>query len=203
MLAQVAREAAGGYLVVTLVATSLAKLRNGRQASRAVRRERVVPAGMAPLVIGGVAAAELGLATLMALGTEPAVTGSAVMVLFLLFAGYRVLAASRKARTDSYTCPCVGVPLTSEAAPRAVAAAVAACVIQAGLACGWGLAGRGGAGPVGVPLVVAWAVPFAVCSAGLVWQVRKRARGNRPPEGPGGAGHTVGAREPGLARSQA
>lgn len=197
MLAQVAREGAGCYLVVTLVATSLAKLRSGRQASRGLRRERVVPARTAPLVIGGVAAAELALATLMALGAEPVITGSAVVVLFLLFAGYRVLAASRKTQLDSYTCPCAGVPLANEASPRAVVAAVAACVIQAGLACGWALAGQARGGLVDVPLAVAWAVPFAVCAAGLLG--RARAGGPRPPEGPRGTGR-VGAPAPGLAR---
>ena len=95
---EILRTLIASYLIATLGATALAKLRNRRVSSVGMQRERVIPARAAPAVIVTVAFAELSLATLLMLGAAPVATGIATAALFVLFAGYRLLWLSQVSR---------------------------------------------------------------------------------------------------------
>lgn len=161
------------YLVLTLTATSLAKLRRWRGSSLALIREQVIPIRAAPGVIIGVALAELALATLMMLRILPAAVGIAAAILFTLFGSYRFVAALR---TRSLMCPCTGIAEYYPATPQAIAAAVFTCLFQIGLAITWAAAGnRAGTGAFQVARVVSWGVPFIVLLVGGFLRSRSRA----------------------------
>lgn len=163
MIVEALRQLAACYLIVTLVATSLAKLRRWRASSIALAREAVFPASIAPHVIIGVALAEFALATLLMLRAAPVETGCATAVLFVLFGGYRLVAVTR---SKSLGCPCAGVARIGRATPQGVAAAAAASVFQAGMACAWAFGGSAdGLDLVGV---IAWLAPFAVLLTGYL-----------------------------------
>ena len=155
---------AASYLIATLSATSLAKLKNWRIASVGILRERVVPRRAAPAIIITVAVTELVLATLLMLGAEPRATGFAAAGLFLAFCGYQMAVA---VRTNSLICTCAGTARTDPASPPAVAGAGLACVIQAGLACMLAVAGgRPGGNILDLLAVTAWAAPLITFLAG-------------------------------------
>lgn len=135
---QFARAVMAAYLIVTLVATALAKLKNWRATSVGVARESVFPARTVPIVIFAVSAAELLIATFLMLGSRPIAWGFAGMGLFLAFLGYQVLVA---ARTNSLMCACAGVVRTDPASRPAVTGTVVSCLIQAGLSCVLALTG--------------------------------------------------------------
>jgi uncharacterized membrane protein len=103
------------YLILTLSATSLAKLRRWRTTSIALIRESVVPAVLAPGVIIGVVLLELTLSTLLLLAVEPVVTGWAAISLLAVFGLYRLAVATR---TKFPMCACAGKHEISRYHPR-------------------------------------------------------------------------------------
>jgi hypothetical protein len=149
----------GAYLIITLAATSLAKLRTWRSSSLALLRQTAVPAIAAVIVIIGVSAVEILLATLLMLGADPAVVGSVTGCLFVIFGIYRIIITLR---TQSLTCVCAGDVRFDPATPRELTAIVVAVMAQASLAGTWVLLGStygSGIQPLGV---AAWATPFIV-----------------------------------------
>jgi hypothetical protein len=87
------RALAAAYLIGTLSATALAKLKNWRATSVGLLREGVIPGRVAVAVTIAVAAAECLLATGFMLGTDPEVTGFAAPGLFVAFCGDLALLA--------------------------------------------------------------------------------------------------------------
>ena len=120
------------YLIATLAATVLAKLKNWRHASMSVTRESIIPHRAATTTVITVAIMELLLAAVFALGIEPAVAGFAGMGLFLAFCGYQLLVA---AKTNSLMCSCAGTARTDPASPPAVAGTTISCLVQSALCC--------------------------------------------------------------------
>lgn len=154
------------YLILTLSATSLAKLRRWRTTSIALIRESVVPAVLAPGVIIGVALLELTLSTLLLLEVEPVVTGWAASSLLAVFGLYRLAVA---AKTKFLMCACAGKHEISPVSPQAIAAIVITTALQACLAYGWmRTASRGSTGAFEAAELVAWLAPFATLLAGRV-----------------------------------
>ena len=164
MIAPLLHGLAACYLIVTLTATSLAKLRRWRASSLAMIREQVIPAAIAPLVVIGTSLVELALATLLMLGVKPLLVSCAIAVTFGLFGIYRLLVA---ARTKSLTCACAGSPRYSPATPRAVAATVVTTLFQVGVAVAVMVtASQSDAGVVKLAAAVAWLAPLAAIVAG-------------------------------------
>jgi hypothetical protein len=161
------RALAAAYLIATLSATALAKLKSWRVSSVSVLREGVIPPRAATAVTVAVAAVEFLLATLFMLGTDPAVTGFAATGLFLAFCGYQLLVA---ARTNSLICTCAGTTRSDPASPPAVAGTVLACLLQAALACTLALVGGRPGGTLGLLTITAWAAPIIVFLVGLLRQ---------------------------------
>jgi hypothetical protein len=120
------------YLVATLSATGLAKLANYRTSSAGMARERIFPVRIALPTILTVATVELSIAVLLAAGLYSGITLFSVAVLFVSFAGYRVIVA---AKTNAIVCSCAGTVRTDAATTAAVAGGVLACVCVAGFAC--------------------------------------------------------------------
>jgi hypothetical protein len=158
------RTLVASYLIATLSATSLAKLKNWRTVSVGVLREMVIPRRAASATIVTVAAVEFLLATLLMLGVQPAVTGFVAAALFLTFGGYRVAVA---VRTKSLICTCAGITQSDPASPPAVAGVGFACHLQAGLACTLALlGGRPGGNLLALLTVAAWIAPFITLLTG-------------------------------------
>jgi hypothetical protein len=169
---EILRTLIASYLIATLGATALAKLKNRRVASAGLVRERVVPASAAPAIVVMVAMVEFSLATLLTFGTEPAMTGGATAALFVVFAGYRLTVA---VRTKMLTCSCAGAIRSSPASPPAVAGATLACLILAALACLLVFLDRPAGYPVNLLAVAAWSVPLASFIRGA-WQAPRGSR---------------------------
>lgn len=163
---EILRTLIASYLIATLGATALAKLKNRRVASAGMLRERVVPAGAVPVILVMVAIAEFSLATLLTFGIQPVMTGFATAGLLMVFAGYRLAVA---VRTKKLTCSCAGAIKTDPASPPAVAGAILACLMLAALACLLVFLGRPGGYPVNLLAVAAWTVPLASLVRGA-WQ---------------------------------
>jgi hypothetical protein len=152
------------YLILTLSATALAKLRRWRTTSIALIRESVVPAVLAPSVVIGVALMELTLSTLLLLEVEPVITGWAAISLLAIFGLYRLAVATR---TNFLMCACAGKHEISPVSPPAIAAIVLTTALQACLAYGWmRTASRGSSGASEAAALVAWLAPFAALLAG-------------------------------------
>jgi hypothetical protein len=118
------------YIVATLAATGLAKLKNFRVTSAGIGRESVIPTWASKIVAIGTALIELALALLFTLAVQPRLVGLAGTALFLVFGGYQLLVA---AKTNSLMCSCSGAERTDPASLPAVAGTVFACLFQAAL----------------------------------------------------------------------
>lgn len=153
------------YLIATLAATALAKLKNWRASSVSVMRASVIPPRAAAAVIIVVVAMEFLLATLFMLGIEPAVAGFAGMGLFLAFGAYQLLVA---AKTNSLICSCAGTTRTDPASLPAVAGTTLACLAQAALSCALAVSNDGSSEIFHLFTIIAWVVPVAVFLAGLL-----------------------------------
>ncbi len=163
------QELAASYLIITLTATSLAKLRRWRSASIAVAREAVIPVSIAPFAVVGVALAELTLSTLMMLAVRPLLVGCAATILFVLFGGYRLIVTRR---TGLVTCSCAGASQSSALTGGAIAAVLLTSASQAAIACWWMFgAKQHGLNSLQLVGIVAWLAPFA----GLYVGIRRRA----------------------------
>jgi hypothetical protein len=177
--AEIARTLIASYLIATLSATALAKLRNRRGTSIGIQREMVIPARFAAAATLTLIAAEFSLATLLMLGTEPAETGSAAGTLFLVFAGYRILVA---AKTKSLTCSCAGTMQTDPASVPSVAGASLACLALAALAYVLTFLGPPPGYPVNLLPLAAWITPITIILAANARQgFRKPDRGDLYP----------------------
>lgn len=158
----------GCYIIVTLVATSLAKLRTWRSTSVALAREAVIPAAFTPVVVTGIAITELALATALTIGLRP--VGYAVASLFIMFGGYRLAVL---AKTKSLICGCAGVTQINPPTPAAIAAICTTSLIQACLGCLWALA-PGSIGDFRLAAMAAWGAPFIILARGYLVQRRRR-----------------------------
>jgi hypothetical protein len=165
------------YLVSTLTATALAKLRNWRGASVSVIRESVIPARVAGAAVIVIAIVELLLAILYMLGVESIVAGLAGMSLFLAFCCYQLLVALR---TNSLMCSCAGTSRTDPASLPAVSGTVLACLVQAALACTLAVAGGRLGGNLSLLTVAAFIAPIIVFLAGLLRRSGRAKIDERP-----------------------
>lgn len=166
---EIVRALIASYLIATLAATALAKLKNWRHASMSVTRENVIPQRAATVAVIAVATMELLLAAVFALGIAPAVAGFAGMGLFLAFCGYQLLVA---AKTNSLMCSCAGTARTDLASPPAVAGTAISCLVQSAL-CGVLAITHDHPGVIFYLFTVtAGVVPVAVLLAGLFRQTR-------------------------------
>lgn len=174
---QVLHELCACYLIFTLAATSLAKLRRWRSSSLSVMREQIIPVPAAIAVTIAVALLELVLSTLMMLEAYPLLTGLVTCSLFLVFGCYRLAVA---ARTRSLMCACAGSPQYSPATLQAVMATIAGSLFMIGVACYWTLAGNHGEmNAFSSAGVVAWVAPFAALLGGLFGRMRSLATGSQ------------------------
>lgn len=162
-------EVVGCYIIVTLVATSLAKLRTWRSTSVALVREAVIPAAFTPTVVIGIAITEFALATALVIGLRP--VGYAVASLFIVFGGYRLAVL---AKTKSLICGCAGVTQINQATPAAITATCATSLIQACFGCLWALA-PGSVGDFRLAAMAAWSAPFIILARGYLVQRRGRS----------------------------
>ncbi len=119
-----------GYIVATLAATGLAKLKNFRVTSEGISRESIIPTWATRVVVIGTALLELVLALLFTLAVQPRLVGLAGTVLFLIFGGYQLLVA---AKTNTLMCSCAGTKRTDPASLPAIVGTVLACLFQAAL----------------------------------------------------------------------
>lgn len=159
------RALAATYLIATLSATSLAKLRNWRAASVGVLRESVVPRRAVTVTVWFVAVAEFMLAVAIAVRAEPLVTGIVAAGLFVTFGGYRIVVARR---TSSLICSCSGTVRSDPASSAAVAGTLAACAAQAAVAGALAVAGGRPDGPLEFVTSGALIVPVILLLAGLL-----------------------------------
>jgi hypothetical protein len=157
------RTLVASYLIITLASTALAKARNRRVAVVGIKREMVVPSKAAGAVLVVLVIAEFALATLLMIGSEPAITGFATAALFILFAAYRLLVA---AKTKSLTCSCAGTVRTDPASLPSVVGASTACIIMAALGCAIAFLGPP-AYPINFIAIAAWVAPLASLAASL------------------------------------
>lgn len=118
------------YIVATLAATSLAKLKGWRLASANLTRESVIPRSVTTVTLIVVALTEFTLSILLASNIQPILIGAATATLFLIFCAYQLLVA---ARTNFLMCSCSGTLRTDPASPPAIAGTVSACLIQAAM----------------------------------------------------------------------
>lgn len=168
----IAHELIGLYIVVTLVATSLAKLKNWRMSALGVRWGRIVPARLAATTIIVVSVAELLLAAAFTLGRAALLVSYAAAVLFFSFGCYQLVVA---AKTRLATCTCAGNIKMSQATLSAMIGAVLASVVQASLALAWAFLGSAEHGAtLQIVTVSAW-IPSLVALVQGSRYTRKRA----------------------------
>jgi hypothetical protein len=170
---QVLHELCACYLILTLTATSLAKLRRWRSSSLSVMREQVIPLRAAVVVTIAVALLELTLSTLLVLEIHPLLTGCITVSLFFAFGCYRLAVA---ARTRSLMCACAGSPQYSPATFHAVMATVVSFLFMISVACCWTFVGSNGKlNTFSIAGIVAWVVPFAILFVSLFGRQRRSA----------------------------
>jgi hypothetical protein len=157
------------YLIVTLMATALAKFKNWQVASAGVARESVFPVPIAPIIIFVVSTAEFVLATFFMLGFQSMVRGFAVAGVFLAFLGYQLLVARK---SNSLMCACAGAARTDPASVPAVTGTAVSCLMQASLSCGLAMTGSV-TGVFHLATIFAWVIPVAVFVSGFF---RRRSR---------------------------
>jgi hypothetical protein len=174
---QLVRAIVTAYLIITLSATALAKLKNWRIASAGVTRENVIPARAASAVILAVSAAELLLATFFMLDFQPKLCGLTAMGLFLAFLGYQLLVA---ARTNSLMCACAGVTRTDPASLPGVTGTAVSCLIQAVLSFVLALTGAA-TGVFRLLAIIAWIIPIILFAAGFFRRHRQPEASHQIP----------------------
>jgi hypothetical protein len=177
-------EADAAYLILTLTATSLAKLRMWRAVSLSLTRQQVIPARLSVLVTLGTVFTELALSTLLALRVAPAVTGFLTAGVLVVFGVYRLASA---ARTRSLMCVCAGFERANPMTPQNVGSLVLSCLTQVALACLWALGPRqpGSAALLAVSIAV-WCLPFAALVRGVVASGYRRRDAPALAKEPGG-----------------
>lgn len=128
MTAAILRDISACYLIVTLVATSLATLRTWRQTSIGLVAEAVISEALAAPTVLAISIAELVLAATLVVGLRDA--GYAAASLFGIFGVYRIAVL---ATTKTIRCGCAGVPRISAATPAAIAATGTTTIVQVAL----------------------------------------------------------------------
>jgi hypothetical protein len=99
------RDVAACYLIVTLAATGLAKLRGWRTASVVLVRDAIIPPAIVPGVIIAISLSEMALSVFLAAGVKLFLTEVAVAALLTTFGVYRMVAA---ANSKALACGCSG-----------------------------------------------------------------------------------------------
>lgn len=165
MVPEIFRTLIAAYLIATLSATALAKIRNYRVASIGIQRERIIPAKAALALTFSLAITEFTLATLLMTGTAPEVVSLSAAALFTVFAGYRTMVAIK---TKSLTCACAGSIRTDPASAPSVAGAGTAVLIMAALSCALIFLGPPASYPISSLAVFAWITPVFACIVGAV-----------------------------------
>jgi methylamine utilization protein MauE len=99
------RDVAACYLIVTLAATGLAKLRRWRTASVVLVRDAVIPPAIVPGVVIAISLSEMVLSVFLTAGVELFLTEVAVAALLTTFGVYRMVAA---ANSKALACGCSG-----------------------------------------------------------------------------------------------
>jgi hypothetical protein len=160
---EIVRTLIASYLIATLGATALAKLKNRRAVSVSIQRERVFPARFAVTATGMLVIIEFSLATLLTFSVAPILTDFAAVALFVQFTAYRVMVA---VKTKSLTCSCSGTIQTDPASFPSVGGAGLACLILAALACTLVFVGKPAGYPINLIAIAAWISPFVVLAAG-------------------------------------
>lgn len=178
---QVLHEVCACYLIFTLTATSLAKLRRWRSSSLSMMREQVIPVRAAVAVTVAAALTELTLSTLLTIEADTLLTGLATGLLLLVFGFYRLAVA---ARTKSLMCACAGSPQYSPATVRAVTATIVSFLFMIGVTFCWTFTGNHGTTTaLRSAGIVAWLAPFIILLIGLFGHSRGPANGSQEPLG--------------------
>lgn len=164
MTLTVLRELAGCYLVLTLAATGIAKLRMLRGTSVGLMLEGVVPRRMAMGTVVAVASLELLLSVFLVSRQFPQLAGLATAALFLGFAVYRISVA---VKTGWVSCSCSGRSVAYKATRPAITAAIMASLIQAALACVWAFLPSREEMVFRLIIVGAFAIPIAAFLKGI------------------------------------
>lgn len=161
---KILQESAACYIILTLMATSLAKMINWRASAIAVIREDVVPARIASVTVIFVTILELSLATFLFLGIARVLVSGAAVILFVSFGAYRLAVA---VRTRSLMCACAGYARYNPATPPALASIIFTSISQATIASILFLPAAGhDAKNATVVRFIAWSLPFAVLIIG-------------------------------------
>lgn len=126
------RDATACYLIFTLAATGLAKLRRWRTVAVVLARDAVFPTAFTPVVVFSVSLTELLLAAFLSIRFELTYTAAAVLALFVAFGGYRIAAAHS---SNALTCGCSGAERANELTkPTLIATMLAtSCQVMAAL----------------------------------------------------------------------
>jgi hypothetical protein len=166
------REIAAFYIVLTLASTGLAKAVFWQRTVNGIRSERVIAIRLAPVVASGLIVAELGLATLVAIGFQSKAVGILIALLFLAFGAYRLASV---ARTGLSSCNCTGTTVAFKATRPNVLAALSVSMVQAGLAATWALLPSGTANQFSVLAAAGFVLPLIALLAGYTWRpIRRR-----------------------------
>jgi len=150
------REFAGFYLVLTLTATGLAKLRMRRVTINSLRVEGVIPRSLVAPVVVAVSAAEILLAVSIVSRRYPLAFGLATAAVFVAFGGYKMAVVIRTGWTS---CSCTGTSIAYKTTRPAVVATILVPLIQAALACLWAFLPQTGSAAISGVLVLALVVP--------------------------------------------
>lgn len=173
------RELCGFYVVLTLSATGLAKLWSLRRASRGVSAEGVIPAAVAPGLVGMVSVTEVALAGLFVAGAQARLVGFTAALLFLGFGAYKVAVV---ARTGLSSCNCTGTTIAYKATRPNVFGAVAASVIQATAAFAWAILPADSTSYFSVIGLIALSIPIIVVLFGYLSRRGGRGQPSLSPQ---------------------
>jgi hypothetical protein len=158
------QESAACYIILSLTATSLAKLVNWRTSAIAVLREGLVPARFASFAVISVSAVEMSLAAFLCFGMAGVLISYAAILLFVLFGAYRLAVA---VRTKSLMCTCAGYARYNPATPRALAGVIFASTLQAAIASTLMFPAIGyNANNATLARSIVWSIPFVILIIG-------------------------------------
>jgi hypothetical protein len=162
---EIVRALMAAYIVATLSATALAKLKNWRLSSAGVTREGIFPSRAAVSVVIATSLAELAVACFVTTGDDPIFVGIAGACLFLAFCGYQLMVA---ARTNSLMCSCAGTARSDAASSPAVTGAVLACLTQAAVCGGLGFIPSRQGMIFYLFTAAAWLIPVTMLAFGIL-----------------------------------
>lgn len=164
------------YLIATLCASSLAKLKNFRVSYVGILRERVLPARVAAFVVAVVIICEFSLAVLLAINFMPGAVHDATAGLFIAFGCYRVAVALK---TKALMCSCAGTLRSEAASPAALSGVFLACLALGAVSYLSAFAGRLEGTWVGVFVAGVWLSPFLALVFGYCRRILMQRPGTR------------------------